>query len=212
MSASPLGPSPDATLAWYAHHAARFVAHTAARDLGDARARFLAHLRPGATVLDAGCGAGRDTRAFQAAGCQVTPMEPVEPLARATEVLTGLRVQRRRHEAVDDVAAWDGVWALASLLHLPRAVLPDVLARYARALRPGGVLYASFKEGARALDGPDPRDAEAGRWFSFYTVDDLNGLVHATPGLQLLDVARDAGRSPEGDARAWLTLLVRRAP
>src|SRR5665647_2259562 len=82
------------------------------------------------------------------------------------------------HE-LDDVEAYDGVWANACLLHVPRPELSQVLARIWRALKPAAHFYASYKAGS--VDGRDKLDryynypspdwlratyAEAGRWSS----------------------------------------------
>ena len=58
-------------------------------------------------------------------------------------------------------AAFDGVWANACLLHVPRTALPGILAKVQRALRPGGVFYASYKAGE--AEGRD----RFGRFFNY---------------------------------------------
>ncbi len=80
---------------------------------------------------------------------------------------------------LDKVEAYDGVWANACLLHVPRPELAQVLARIWRALKPGGTFYASFKTGAaegrdtfnRYYNYPSPdwlrtHYADAGSWSS----------------------------------------------
>jgi hypothetical protein len=68
---------------------------------------------------------------------------------------TGLPVQHLTFEEVAWEAVFEGVWACASLLHVPRGGLVAVSAKLARALRPGGVMFASFRfgEAERLKDG-----------------------------------------------------------
>ncbi len=68
---------------------------------------------------------------------------------------TGIEVKQCRFEDLEGEAQYDGIWACASLLHVKAADLPDVLKRLHRLLKPGGILYASFKQGSgeREKDG-----------------------------------------------------------
>lgn len=115
-------------------------------------ADLVAALGPGARVLEIGSGGGRDARALEEAGLSVrrTDITPafVELLREAgheADLLDPLT------DDLDDPArpgaAYDGVWASASLLHVDRADLPTVLRRLARATRPGGRLVLWVKEG-----------------------------------------------------------------
>ena len=140
---------------WYEANADSFVARTFGPGMEAERARFLDHVPPGGTVLDAGCGSGRDALAFKRAGCVVSAFDGSGRLAKIASAKTGLAVRHLAFAEMDWDAAFDGVWACATLLHLPAAELPDALSRIWRALRPGGVFYASFKrgDGERLADG-----------------------------------------------------------
>ncbi len=157
---------PDPTLAWYERNAAAFAADTAGVDLGHLYAPFLGRVPGGGRVLDAGCGSGRDAAAFAARGYRVVATEPCEALARRAEALLGAPVLRLRFEEMRFAAEFDGVWACASLLHVPRRDLPGAVAACLRALRPGGVLFASFKHGRgeRERDGRRFTDLDEAGW------------------------------------------------
>jgi hypothetical protein len=98
--------------------------------------------------------------------------------ARTAERLTGLPVQVIRFEDLAFGPEFEGVWASASLLHVPRADLSTVLDRLASALKPGGVLFASVKRG----EGEGVRD---GRWFTFYTPAGLRRELEDQPELNV---------------------------
>jgi SAM-dependent methyltransferase len=141
--------------------------------------RFLALLAPGASILELGCGAGADAAEMLGRGFDVCPTDGSPEMASEASRRLGRPVETLLFHDLDKVEAYDGVWANACLLHVPRSELAQVLARIWRALRPAGYFYASFKAGA--ADGRDtlnryynypPPDwlranyAEAGSWSS----------------------------------------------
>ena len=147
------------TIQYYNTHAAEFAAATENADMKAVRERFLKYLSPGRKILDAGCGSGRDTCAFMTAGYEVEAIDASEELCRIASEKTGIDVKCRRFEDLEGEAEYDGIWACASLLHVRRDDLPDVLTRFRRLLKPAGVLYASFKYG-------NEERIKGGRYFS----------------------------------------------
>jgi SAM-dependent methyltransferase len=109
---------------------------------------FLAKLRPGSCILELGCGAGRDAQAMIAAGHHVVPTDGIPEIAREAERLLQRPVRVLRFEDLEDCEVFDAVWANASLQHVARARLPNVVARIRRALKPGGLHFATYKSGA----------------------------------------------------------------
>ena len=145
----------NSTIQYYNMHADAFAAGTENADMQECRAHFLQYLQPGQKILDAGCGSGRDTLAFLSAGYAVDAMDASESLCRIASKRTGIPIRCQRFEELDDENIYDGIWACASLLHVPKEALPDVLLRLHRLLLPRGILYASFRYGAgdRIKDG-----------------------------------------------------------
>ena len=140
---------------------------------------FLAQLPAGASILELGCGAGGDTAEMLARGFDVRPTDGSPEMADIASKHLGRTVKTLLFHELDEVEAYDGVWANACLLHVPRAGLADVLAPIWRALKAGGVFYASYKAGDgdgrdtlnRYYNYPSPgwlrsTYAEAGKWRS----------------------------------------------
>lgn len=155
---------------YYDTNAASFFATTVGVDLSELRARFLARVRPGGHILDAGCGSGRDAKAFAEQGFGVTAVDASAALAHLASQHCGFAVQVRTFDDVDEVEAYDGIWCCASLLHVPAAEIPRILRALWGALKPGGALYVSFKrgEGTREKDGRSFTDADEEKvraWF-----------------------------------------------
>jgi 2-polyprenyl-3-methyl-5-hydroxy-6-metoxy-1,4-benzoquinol methylase len=109
----------DAPDDYYLRRADEFFAATVGVDMSTLRWRFLSGLAPGARVLDAGCGSGRDARAFAEAGFAVRAVDASPALARLASAHSGLEVAVRRLEDLDEVAAYEAIWCCASLLHVP---------------------------------------------------------------------------------------------
>ena len=115
--------------------------------------RFLALLAPGAAVLELGCGAGAASAEMLAKGFEVRPTDGSPEMAREASQRLGRPVETLLFHHLDEVAAYDAVWANACLLHVPRQELAHILALIWRALRPDGYFYASYKTGD--ADGRD---------------------------------------------------------
>lgn len=192
----------SSTIAYYDRHAARFVADTAGVDLSALHDRFLAHVPHGGLILDAGCGSGRDSKAFVERGYRVRAFDASAELARLAAALIGQPVDVLTFDAFADLACYDGIWACASLLHEREYELPAALARLWAALKPQGALYLSFKLG----DGERTHD---GRHFTDATEPRLTAWLAGLPDVDAVDCWITPDQRPGHDER-WLNALVRR--
>lgn len=156
----------ERTLSYYDENASAFCEGTRNADMSEMRGRFLRYLKPGDLILDVGCGSGRDSKAFMESGYRVVALDGSKEMCRQASKYLGQEVQCRRFEEIDERNVYDGIWACASLLHVPYKLLPKVIARLVDALVDGGVLYASFKYGGDKMKGE--REA-GGRYFTDLT-------------------------------------------
>lgn len=176
----------DPSIAYYEDQAQVFFDETVAVDMAPLHARFLAGIPPGGHLLDAGCGSGRDALAFRRLGYRVCAFEASPALARLASDHCGLPVEVQRFQDIEWEDQFDGIWACASLLHVPMAELPEVMGRLTRALVPGGLLYVSFKYGSgERLHG--------GRRFTDLDEAGLDALCAAVPGLTVIETGRGSG-------------------
>lgn len=167
------------TIEYYNQNAETFVKETLHADMNENRKRFLKYVRLGGKILDAGCGSGRDALAFGQAGYQIDAFDASEEICRLASENLGFPVRCLRFQELDGEAEYDGIWACASLLHVSGDELPDVIQRLKKLLKPGGILYASFKKG----DGDRNKD---GRYFHYMTQEKLTALFEAA-GLTVLE-------------------------
>jgi len=145
----------EATLQFYRGNAEAYAKRTFTSRQARLMA-FLALLPPGARILELGCGAGGDTAEMLARGFDVRPTDGSPEMAGVASKHLGRTVETLLFHDLDEVEAYDAVWANACLLHVPRSELSDVLSRIWRALKAEGVFYASYKEGDG--DGRDTLD------------------------------------------------------
>lgn len=185
---------------FYAGNAADYAAAGGRLD-NPWRGRFLSRLEPAAAILELGCGGGHDAQAMIAAGFRVTPTDGVPEMAREAENRLDLPVRVLRFAEIDYDAAFDGVWANACLLHVSRPALPDILARIRRALRPGGLFYASFKAGA--AEGHDA----LGRYYN-YPDEDWLRQVYGRAGWPDMTVEAAEGGGYDRKPTLWLHVFA----
>lgn len=191
------------TIEYYNENVSKFVNDTqdvvfcATQDL------FLSYLNEGNSILDLGCGSGRDTKYFLSKGYKVDAMDGSMEICKVASDYTGINVRCLLFNELDEIDKYDGIWACASILHLDRDDLIDVFHRIARALKDNGILYTSFKysefEGMRN-----------GRYFTDFTIESFNEFQTNIPEfiIEKKWITSDvrAGREDE----KWLNLIMRK--
>jgi SAM-dependent methyltransferase len=142
---------------------------------------FLALLPPGGSILELGCGAGNHSAEMLASGFKVRATDGSPEMAEIASRRLGQAVEAMRFDQLHESEAYDGVWASACLLHVPRDELVGILARIHRALKREGVFYASYKIG----DGDGGRD-KLGRYYNYPSPEWLDAAYAAAAPWQLL--------------------------
>jgi SAM-dependent methyltransferase len=138
------------TLAHYDRNAQAFWEGTRDHDVSQNIAALLQHIEaaPPLEILDFGCGPGRDLRAFSELGHHAIGLEGSPALAALAREHSGCEVlEQSFFELALPAERFDGVFANASLFHVPSAELPRVLRELHAALKPRGVLFASNPRG-----------------------------------------------------------------
>lgn len=192
------------TLAFYEREAEAYAVR-ARKAPGERLASFLDQLRPGARVLELGCGGGQDAEAMLARGFDVVPTDGSPALARMAEQRLGHPVAVLRFDELDAQDAYDGVWASACLLHAPMDVLPAIFARIHAALRSGGRFYASFKSGTGG--GRDTFD----RYYNFPPRSELEAAYAEAAPWASVTIEENEGGGYDAVARLWLHVIARKA-
>jgi SAM-dependent methyltransferase len=193
-----------ATLRFYSDEA---PAYTASAKGGISRhlEGFLDLLRPGARILELGCGGGLDAEFMVKREFDVHPTDGTPEIATKAEERLGIPVRIMRFDEIEERDAYDAVYASASLLHVPIDHLPSVLASIHAALIPGGLHFASYKGGGQA--GRD----RFGRYFNYLSYAQALQVYQAAAPWADVAVSETTGGGYDGIQGPWLTVVARKA-
>ena len=153
-------------------------------------------------ILDAGCGSGRDAKAFLDAGYRVTALDASRGICKEAKKLIGQEVYCIKFEELQFQQEFDGIWACASLLHVSFAEINGVLKRLWDALKKDGVLYASFKYGEGIRTDND-------RLFFNYEETTLNGLM-INNGFLVEDIFLTQDVRKNREEERWINVLAKK--
>ena len=190
------------TLDYYNQNAEEFVASTVAVDFNEIQDRFIEKLS-GKNVLDFGCGSGRDTKYFLKAGLNVTAIDGSEEMCRCASEYTGIKVQHMLFQDLSEKNTYHGIWACASILHLPKTELRQVILKIADALRIGGIVYTTFKDG-------DFEGERNGRYFTDFTIESFTEFIEDITSIQIEDYWMTGDARPGRGQEKWLNLILRK--
>lgn len=191
------------TIDYYNKNVQSFIDGTVSVDFTRIQNIFLELLPKDARVLDFGCGSGRDTKYFLDCGYQVDAIDGSMELCRAVSEYTGIHVKQMLFQELTEVEKYDGIWACASILHVKKAELPDIIRKMSLATKKNGIIYVSFKYG-------DYEGERNGRYFTDMTEISMKELLAAFPELVVeKQWVTDDVRDGRGDER-WLNMILRK--
>ena len=193
------------TLEHYDGRAAEFWEGTRDHDVTQNIAALLRHIggAPPLRILDFGCGPGRDLAAFRALGHEPVGLEGSPRLAAMAREHGGCEIWQQDFLALDLPAEhFDGIFANASLFHVPRQALPRVLGELHAALKPGGVLFASNPR------GNNDEGWNRGRYGVYHDLESWRAFLEAAAFSELEHYYRPAGLPLE--RQPWLASVWRK--
>lgn len=207
MSAQPDDPALAAarTIAHYDERAQAFWEGTRDHDVLQNVTALLRHIAgtPPFRILDLGCGPGRDLATFRALGHAPVGLDGSPALAAMAREHSGCEVWEQDFLALQLPAArFDGIFANASLFHVPRRELPRVLGELRDALVPGGVLFSSNPRGS------NEEGWSRGRYGVYHDLDGWRAFVEAAGFRALEHYHRPTGLPIE--QQPWLASVWRK--
>ncbi|OYX16228.1 MAG: hypothetical protein B7Z07_03115 [Sphingomonadales bacterium 32-67-7] len=165
---------------------------------------FLDQLAPGARILELGCGDGRDAQRMIERGFDVDTSDGVPEMAQLASERIGRPVPVMLYEELEAEGEYDAAWCHASLLHVPLADLPGILARIHRSLRPGAPFYANYK------GGEGGRRDDFGRYYSYLSVANLEAAYRTAADWADLGFVTTQGGSFGGTPTIWHAVMARK--
>jgi SAM-dependent methyltransferase len=195
----------ERTLGHYHERAEAFWEGTRHHDVEQNIEALLRHIEaaPPFAILDFGCGPGRDLLAFRQRGHRVIGLEGAAALADMARAHSGCEVWQQDFLGLDLPGGhFDGIFANASLFHVPRQELPRVLRQLHAALKPGGVLFSSNPRG----DNQESINGE--RYGAYYDLATWRAYLAAAGFSELEHYYRPPGLPRE--QQPWLASVWRR--
>ena len=158
------------TLKYYNDNAEKYCEATKNGDMSEEYSRFMVFLPDKAYILDFGCGSGRDSKFFLEKGYTVRAIDGSEKLCELASQYIGQKVDCMKFDELNDESKYDGIWACASILHVERENLPDILRKMIKALKEDGVIFTSFKIGNKQV-------VQDGKYYNYITKEMLEELL-----------------------------------
>lgn len=190
------------TIEYYNNNHQEFTSSTLDVTFSDIQDRFLRRLPKNALILDFGCGTGRDSKYFLQKGYRVEACDGSEEMVKIAERVVGIPVRKMLFSELCEHERYDGIFACASILHVPYKELPDIFLRMEKALKPGGILYVSFKYGR--FEG-----FRSDRFFTDMDEERLRDILKlkATEDLEILELWITGDVRPGRKEERWLNAL-----
>ncbi len=190
------------SIEYYNQNAAEYFEQTVDIDMQENWDEFSALLPEGGSILDLGCGSGRDSAHFISCGFDVTAMDASEEMCELASIHIGQDVLQLSFDEIDFKEVFDGIWACASLLHVPGRKIDDILNKVIDSLKVNGVLFMSFQYG-------DFEGERNGRYYKDYRTKDLKELILKHENLELLELMKCDDSRQHSD-KVWIYALVRK--
>jgi cyclopropane fatty-acyl-phospholipid synthase-like methyltransferase len=185
-------------------NASEFYERTINYDMKNIYKPFIEQVMIGGHILDAGCGPGRDSLYFIKNGYKITSMDASEEMIKIASKLTEQNAIKMRFQEMDFDNDFDGIWANASLLHVSKEEMSDVMDRLTKALKKDGIMFTSLKYG-------DKEEVIEGRFFNFYNEDSWEKVLENCPGLNPIKIWKQEDSRSNFKGQYWICSLSRRS-
>eukprot|EP00240_Pyramimonas_obovata_P014727 CAMPEP_0118951910 /NCGR_PEP_ID=MMETSP1169-20130426/53922_1 /TAXON_ID=36882 /ORGANISM="Pyramimonas obovata, Strain CCMP722" /LENGTH=212 /DNA_ID=CAMNT_0006899057 /DNA_START=178 /DNA_END=816 /DNA_ORIENTATION=+ len=197
----------SSTIGHYDRYAERFWEGTKDHDVSQNRDALIRHLQgtPPQTILDLGCGPGRDLMIFKEAGFEVVGLDGSQKFCEAARKYSGCEVWQQNFLELDlPELYFDGIFANASLFHVPTQELGRVLGQLHASLKPGGTFFASNPRGENS-EGFSQHDS---RYGAYWDVPTWRAMCESAGFVELEHYYRPPGRPR--NQQPWLATVWRK--
>ncbi len=190
------------TLNYYNENAKEYFETTKNIKTTEIYKEFFNMVKPSGKLLDLGCGSGRDSLYFKNAGYDVTSVDGSIELAREAEKLINQEVIVSKFEDFKSKERFDGIWACASLLHVRRENIEEVLRSLANNLNEGSVFYLSFKYGDNEYID------ERGRYFNCYKEENFEKMIRNITEYKVKTIYKTGDSLGRRANLIWLNIIL----
>ena len=191
----------DVTIKYYNKNAKEYIDLTRDTAKETRELKFIKYLKKDSYILDLGCGSGKASKFFMNNGYRVCALDASIELAKLTSEYLGQQVICKRMEEIDFNNEFDGIYASASLLHIPKNKQKEVLKKLTQALKENGYMYVNYKYGN--FEGI--RD---GRYYSDFTMEEIEKIIEQIRQLKIIEkfiIEDELGRGNK-----WINLIMKK--
>jgi len=192
----------DKTIEYYNINAKKYFERTFTAEMSSVYEHFIKLLKPGSHICDLGCGSGRDSKYFMSQGFTVTPIDGSHEMCKLASDFLKQKVICQKFDEIDYKNEFDAIWACASLLHVQKNKLSNIIEKLIQAARNNAPVYICFKLGSfeRIVNEV---------LFADYSKDEILNLLLKNKSLRLIEVwvsndVRDTLRNLQ-----WLNIIVK---
>ena len=186
---------------YYNEHSKDFIENTINCDMSVQYNFFEKYLNNPKTILDLGFGSGRDSLYFMNKGYTVYSLDPTEEFCKNGKRIGLKNVYQLTAQEMQFENLFDGIWACASLLHVPSKELNDVFKKCYKSLKNDGIMYCSFKYGE--FEGE-----RNGREFTDLNEELFNQYINNT-GFKVLEYLITEDVRPDRNEK-WLNVILKK--
>ena len=185
---------------YYDVNAKEYIESTINCDMSFHYQKFLKYMSKTGKILDVGFGSGRDMIYFKSLGYEVEGIDTsIEFVNNMKEKGFNVRLESVCELNYSD--EYDGIWACASLLHIKRDELEEVIIRCMNALKENGVLYCSFKYGDMEVE-------KDGRYFN-YINDDIISSIANKCNFEISDMYKSIDVRKDRNNEEWINVIFK---
>jgi len=192
------------SIEYYNKYAGEFFNRTVDNFFATHYEKVIGYLEPNSSVLDAGCGSGRDSLYFKEKGFDVDSFDASIKMVEYSSKLTGLNTKHMTFQELDEVCKYDLVWAAASLLHLDKMCMLESLKKLFRAVKFGGIMFISLKYGTESYYD------DFGRYFVEYDEGKLENVISSLSDYEIADIYLNDDTRANKSKKKWINIIVRK--
>ena len=191
------------TIEFYNTNAQKYSSYSYEHEKGELYQKFLNYLPEKGSILDAGCGAGWDTKFFLKNGYTVTALDASVKLLEVIETHKNLEKIESDFLNFKSKKIFDGIWASFSLQHLPKSDFKPALKILKNSLSKIGFFYIGIHKGNKEI-----RDT-LGRYYSYYAQSEISEIIKSLD-LKILSLDKLESESFDGKKINTMHLLIQR--
>ncbi|MBF7095705.1 class I SAM-dependent methyltransferase [Alkalibacter mobilis] len=191
------------SIEYYNKNAKEYIISTAGLKMDELLNKFAGYIDQGGTVLDIGCGSGRDSMWFKKRGFDVWAHDGSIAMVEHCKIFLHDRVQVASFNDYTSNMEFDGLWACSSLLHVPRSKLKSIIDKYTSLLKKNGVFFMSFKLG-------EDDHEDSGRAFTNMSKSLIVELLDSCNQLKIVELIISTDQRTERREESWISVIAKK--